>query len=690
MKSTSVMSWPGRVFTAETVVGASFLGVVALLIIPVPSIALDLLLALSIGIAAVVFLTALFSERPTDFSIFPTLLLISTLLRLSLNIASTRLILNSGHEGPEAAGRVIFAFSNFVVGGNLAVGVIVFLALVIINFVVITKGAGRIAEVAARFTLDALPGKQMAIDAELAAGTIDEPEARKRRREVEQQADFYGAMDGANKFIRGDAIAGLIITAINLIGGLFIGIFQHKLNIADAAAGYSTLTIGDGLVSQMPALVVSTAAGLAISRASGRNEFGRQVIDQMLGMRTVLGLTAGFLFFIGMLPGLPIFPFAVLAGALLYSAYRQGKVKEAKEEVVAAEAAAPVVKTDEEEIAESLRVEPVTLEVGFGLIPMIDASKGGDVPNRVKGLRRRLAQTLGIKVPPVRVADSLQLDQHEYVVKLSGCEVARGTVVPGRLMAMNAAGKLELDDAIEGTDPVFGTPALWILPGAKRRAEARGAMVVEPSSILVTHLSNILQKNAADLLRRDDVHQLVDYVRERAPRLVEELLPTQITYAELSAVLRHLLREGVSIRDLRTILETISANVSRTKRPEDLAELCRVSLGRQIASQVAGRDGVIRALLLDRQLDDELSRSVGPTGELLPRVGLRQQIVQSLTECLQSSLEHDLVCVLVSPNLRRSFAEMVHSMLPDVPVLTAFEIQSAGRDLHIVGTVTVD
>ncbi|MEL6188664.1 MAG: flagellar biosynthesis protein FlhA [Myxococcota bacterium] len=403
MNAEALRALPGRILTSETLVGVAFLGVVSLLIVPVPGSALDVLLAVSIGIAAIVFLTALFSERPTDFSVFPTLLLISTLLRLSLNIASTRLILLEGHEGPDAAGRVIQAFAEFVVGGNLGVGIIIFLALVLINFVVITKGAGRIAEVAARFTLDAMPGRQMAIDAELNAGAINEEQARERRAEIESQANFYGAMDGASKFVRGDAIAGLIITGVNLVGGIAIGMLQQSLTFSAALDKYPVLTVGDGLVSQMPALVVSTSAGLAISRASGRSEFGSQVVEQMLGMRNVLLIAAGFLTFIGLLPGLPFFPFALLAAILVFLVYRQSREEVAAQE---AESQAPA-DSSEPSMADVLRVDTLTLEVGYGLLPLVDASRGGDIPERVKKLRRQLAQELGIVIPPVRVVDNL-------------------------------------------------------------------------------------------------------------------------------------------------------------------------------------------------------------------------------------------------------------------------------------------
>ncbi len=690
MRAAVMKGLPARAFTAETIVGSAFLGIVALLIIPVPSFLLDLLLAVSIAISAVVFLTSLFSERPTDFSIFPTLLLVSTLLRLSLNIASTRLILSSGHQGASAAGQVIQAFSSFVVGGDLAVGVIVFLALVVINFVVITKGAGRIAEVSARFTLDAMAGKQMAIDNELSAGAIDEVEAKKRRAAVQQESDFYATMDGANKFIRGDAIAGLIITAINLVGGLFIGVINHQLPIMDAASKYSTLTIGDGLVSQMPALVVSTAAGIAMSRASAKTEFGRELVRQMLGMRAVLGVSAAFMLLIGFLPGLPLFPFAVLAGGLIFAAFRQDEIAAKPEEAEKVEEAPPPEKTEREEQAEALRVEAIKVDVGFGLIPMADATRNGPLPEKIKNLRRHLSQTLGVIVPKVRIADNMNLDQHEYAISLSGSEVARGKLMPGRLFAMDMSGTLKIDDAIEARDPVFGTPALWIQPGAKRRAEAMGAMVVEPESVVTTHLSEVLRQNADTLLGRDNVQELVDFVRDGAPRLVGDLLPERFSYAELSSVLRLLLKDSVSIRDLKTILETINLNVTRTKRPEDLAEACRIALGRQIAAQVANRDGAVRALMLDRALEDELSHSIGPGGDLIPRVGLDAALGKALAEQVRKLDMRDVPCLVVTASpLRRPLANLFQRRFM-VPVVSMAELAKSGRDVRIVGTVSVD
>ena len=463
---TSIQSRLRSVFSQEVVVGSLFLGIVMLLMVPMAPWALDLLLVFSIALSTVVFLTALFTERPTDFSIFPTILLIATLLRLALNVASTRLILLHGHEGVESAGEVIFAFGTFVVGGNVGVGIIVFLILVIINFVVITKGSGRIAEVSARFTLDAMPGKQMAIDAELNSGSISDEQARERRAELDRQTDFYGSMDGSSKFVRGDAIAGLIITGINLVGGLAIGMAQQGMSFSDAIATYSLLTVGDGLVSQMPALVVSTAAGIVISRSTGKSEFGAELVGQLLGATRVLGVTAGFLLFVGLLPGLPATPFVTLAVVFGFAAVQQSKAKKLEEtdepDVLAPPAEAP--------ISDALRVEALTLEVGYGLLSLVDSSRGGDIPERIKKLRRQLAEEIGVIMPRVRVVDNLHLPQGVYSLKIFGTEVARGEAYADRLMAIDAAGIQSFPEGIKVKEPVFDLDAFWIAPEDRNKA----------------------------------------------------------------------------------------------------------------------------------------------------------------------------------------------------------------------------
>ena len=683
MNVDSLRNLPGRVLTAETVVGVAFLGVVSLLIVPVPGAALDVLLAISIGIAAIVFLTALFSERPTDFSVFPTLLLISTLLRLSLNIASTRLILLNGHEGPDAAGKVIQAFAQFVVGGNLGVGIIIFLALVLINFVVITKGAGRIAEVAARFTLDAMPGRQMAIDAELNAGIINETQARERRSEIEGQANFYGAMDGASKFVRGDAIAGLIITGVNLVGGILVGMFQQHLTFAGALDRYPVLTIGDGLVSQMPALVVSTSAGLAISRASGRSEFGTQVIDQMLGMKNVLLIAASFLTFIGLLPGLPFIPFALLAALLVFLVFRRD---EAKDNVGEEEAEAPTV--EEPSLAEILRVDTLTLEVGYGLLPLVDASRGGDIPERVKKLRRQLAQELGVIIPPVRVVDNLQLKPGGYGIKFYGVDVAQGEVIADRHMAIDSAGVQLFPGGIETKEPVFGLKAFWIRGEDRQTAEARGLTVVDPSTVLTTHLAEVLRRNADQLLGRDQVDELVGYLKAEYPKLINELIPDQISLGDLVGVLQALLADRVSIRNLRTILEAVASEAPNGKDIRRLAEAARASLWREISQGVADDSGCVHAILLDRDLEFSLRSSLAPGGLLAPDPDTYQILVERVAELVRSASEdRHTPCVLVADDLRRPLRDLLGSQLPDVSVIAIRELNRQA-ELRVVGTVS--
>ncbi|HJL41567.1 MAG TPA: flagellar biosynthesis protein FlhA [Myxococcales bacterium LLY-WYZ-16_1] len=674
-----------RVMSPEIVVGAAFLGVVVLLMVPVPPPALDLLLALSIALSAMVFLTALFSERPTDFSIFPTLLLVSTLLRLSLNIASTRLILLRGHEGPDAAGQIILSFSQFVVGGNLGVGIIVFLTLVVINFVVITKGAGRIAEVAARFTLDAMPGKQMAIDAELNAGAINDSQARERRSEIETQANFYGAMDGASKFVRGDAVAGLIITGINLIGGLAIGMSQQSLTFNEALSSYSILTVGDGLVSQMPALVISTAAGLAISRASGRSEFGRQVAEQMLGTRNVLFVAAGFLTLLGLLPGLPMFPFLVMAGAMVFAATR--KRPEPAEAEESSEEDEP--EDEEAQLVEALRVDPLTLEVGYGLLNLVDAGRGGDLPDRVKKLRKQLAQELGLIVPPVRVVDNLQLESGKYAIKLHGTAIGQGELMPDRHLAIDSVGSQEVPGGIATKEPVFGLDAFWVPESERATAESMGLTVVDPATVLSTHLAEALRSHAHQLLGRDQVHELLGFVRQEAPKLVEELVPEKLSLGDLVEVLQLILRERVSIRNLRVILESVANAVGKTKDLRQLAEVARAAIGRQICASLADDSG-LSVIVLDRNLELHLRNCLGPEGDLAPEPSVYQQLLGQTADIVKRATEGSQTPVLLVANeLRRPLRELTEPHLPDVPVLALRELDRQ-VELRIVGTVSAD
>ena len=672
----------------EMLVGVAMLGIVAMLVVPLPATVLDLMLAISIAISAVVFLTALFSERPTDFSIFPTLLLASTLLRLSLNIASTRLILREGQNGPDAAGQIIEAFSDFVVGGDAAVGTVIFLALVIINFVVITKGSGRIAEVSARFNLDAMPGKQMSIDAELNSGSIDDTEARRRREELYQQADFYGAMDGSSKFIRGDAVAGLIITAINLVGGLAIGMVQHSLSFSSALGLYPRLTIGDGLVSQMPALVVSTAAGIAITRASGRAKFGDEVVRQMLGSRTVLYVASGFLVCVGLLPGLPALPFLGLAGALLFAAWRQQRAEKAQAE---ASAEAPADSMPEEApLSQALQIDDVCVMVGFALVPLVESSLG----SKVKSVRQKLARELGVITPTVKLRDELLLQPNEYAISIQGVDVGKGVVYPNRLLAFAGAGDdagADLADAIETKEPMFGLKAWWIPAQMRSKAEAREMVVVEPETVIATHLSQIIRDNAAQLLGRDQLQELLDMNREKAPRLVEQVGSGELTHGLVLAVLRSLLREKVSIRNLKLILETLSQNVAKGANVGDLTDGVRRALKRQISADLVEDDGAIHAVTLNDALTSALARSISPSGQLTPDPELLPAMMRSIERvCGDADVRRQQPAVLLLPDqLRRPLLELLGGQLPDVRFV-GFQEYDSQFELQIIGTISAE
>ena len=676
-----------KAMSTEVFVGIAMLGIVAMLVVPLPAVVLDFMLAVSIAVAAVVFLTAVYSERPTDFSIFPTLLLSSTLLRLSLNIASTRLILGEGQNGADSAGQIIQAFSAFVVGGNTAVGTVVFLALVVINFVVITKGSGRIAEVSARFNLDAMPGKQMSIDAELNSGSIDETEARRRREDLYQQADFYGAMDGSSKFIRGDAVAGLVITGINLVGGFAIGILQHGLSMSAAANTYPQLTIGDGLVSQIPALVVSTAAGIAITRASGRARFGDEVVRQMLGIRNVLYIAAGFLILIGLLPGLPLFPFTVLAGGLLLIDWRRRADEKARAKIDGA-IEAQDRPAEEAPLSQALHIDDVCVMVGFALVPLVESSLG----SKVKSVRQKLARELGVITPTVKLRDELLLQPNEYAISIQGIEVGRGDVYPNRLLAFAATGESDdpgLPDAIETREPMFGLKAWWIRPEVRARAEGRDMVVVEPETVIATHLSQVVRDNAAQLLGRDQLQELLDMTREKAPRVVEQVGTGELTHGIVLAVLKGLLREKVSIRNLKSILETLAQAVAKGVAVAELVERARAALRRQISSDLCDEDGAVHAVTLDEQLTGTLARSMSPTGQLTPDPAVLPKMLESIERvCGDASARRQQPAVILVPDqLRRPLFELLGGQLSDVRFI-AFQEYDPQFELRIVGTIS--
>jgi flagellar biosynthesis protein FlhA len=673
----------------ETLVAIAVLGVLAIMVVPVPASVLDVLLAFSVGLSLLMLLVALGLKRALDFSIFPSLLLIVTLFRLSLNVATTRLILLHGSEGPEAAGHLIATFGRFAVGGSLVVGSVIFLILLVVNFGVITKGAGRVSEVAARFTLDAMPGKQMAIDADLAAGVIDDRKAQARRKDLERESEFYGAMDGASKFVRGDAVAGLAITGINIVGGLAAGLLRDKLTLAQAVETYTLLTVGDGLVSQIPALLVSTAAGMIVTRSAG-TELGAQINAEILGNPRTLQTAAVVLAALGLLPGMPLLAFGGISAGLLAISRRLAAAEKA------ARGGPPKPKEEDapppgsERIQDLLAVEALELEVGYALVPLIDVTKGAELPGRVTALRKQLATDLGIVLPAIHLRDNLRLEPGAYRVLLRGHEVGRGTAHADRVMALDPSGQPPRVEGLAGRDPAFGLPAVWIATADRPRAEAMGLTLVDPSSVVTTHLSELLRRNAHELLGRQEAQELLGVVSREAPKLVEDAVPGSVTLGELVRVLRGLLREGVSVRDLRSILEAVADAAPRSKETGWLVEQARRRLCRQITARVAGEDGAVRALTLDRATEDLLRASLGASdGEpaLAPDLESARRFVASLeAQAQRLTAQNQPVVVLAPPDLRRPLFDFASRFVPDLCVVSARELVP-GTTLHPAGAL---
>ncbi len=666
----------------------AILGVLAVMLIPLPPWLLDLLLTFNLTFSILVLLVSLFILRPLEFSVFPSLLLIATLFRLSLNVASTRLILLHGDEGPTAAGRVIGAFGHFVVGGSYVVGAVVFLILVVVQFVVITKGAGRIAEVAARFILDAMPGKQMSIDADLNAGLIDEAEARARRREIAQEADFYGAMDGASKFIRGDAVAGILITLINIVGGLIIGIVQQGLEPMEALQTYTLLTIGDGLVTQIPALVISTAAGIVVTRAASDSDFGRAFAGQLLSSPRAMAITAALLLLLGLIPGLPHLPFFLLAtvtGSVALSGYKAHPVSLGKEREEAA-AARP------ERVEQVLPVDPLELEVGYGLIPLVDEKQGGDLLERIRRIRRQFAADLGFVVPPVRIRDNLRLPAEGYAIKVRGVEVGSGVIRMGHFLAMDpgtASGPVE---GMETREPAFGLPARWIPADQKERAQVLGWTVVDPPSVIATHLSEVIRQHARELLSRQAVQTLLDTLKTTHPAVVEGVVPNLLPLGTVHRVLQNLLSEGVSIRDLPTILEALADAASITKDPGLLTEQVRQALGKAICRTHLPPDGVLKVLTFSPRTETLILEALGSREEGVPfalEPRLAQRLIQAIAQVLERlKPQGTLPVLLCSPSIRRHVRSLLEQSLPHLPVLSYAEI-APQVSIRSVGMVEV-
>jgi flagellar biosynthesis protein FlhA len=649
--------------------------VIALLVVPLPAFLLDLFLATSIGLSLVVLLVALYTTDPLEFSVFPAMLLLLTLFRLALNVSSTRLILSEGE-----AGKVIEAFGQFVIGGNYAVGLVLFVILVAINFIVITKGAGRVAEVAARFTLDAMPGKQMSVDADLSAGLIDESEARRRRQEIAQLAEFYGAMDGASKFVKGDAIAGLLITAINIVGGIFIGVVQRGLPITRALADYTILTVGDGLVSQIPALIISTAAGIVVTHASGGMRMGSALTSQLGAHPRAMWISAGVLGSFALVPGLPSLPFLTLGAvtAVLARVATDGEKKRLESaEEAAAEAHAPV--EEESPMRDLLQIDPIELEVGYALIPLVDESQGGDLLERISMLRKQAALELGILVPPIRIRDDIRLPANEYVVKLRGAEISRAEVMPRFLLALDTGGVVRPVEGIETVDPSFGMPARWISAGRRMEAESFGYVVVESSTVVATHLMEMLKSNAGEMLGRQDVQEMVDTLKKSHPALVEEVVPAKVSLGTLHRVLQRLLRERIPIRDLVTILEALGDAAEQVKDPEALTEHVRRALANVIARLYMDSSGGVRALTIGPRLEAALMQLFSPrpgqTGAMLLNPDSLAGLLGELNQLAGTHVhEGKPIPLITPPALRVGVRRLIEPVLPSLPIISLAEL----------------
>lgn len=645
--------------------------VVVMMVLPLPPAILDLLLAINISLSLLLILLTMNVVEPLEISAFPSIILIMTLFRVALNISSTRLILLTGNPG-----KIITAFGQFVVGGNYIVGFVIFLILVIVQFMVITRGSERVAEVAARFTLDAMPGKQMSIDADLNSGLITESEARARRRAVEREADFYGSMDGASKFVKGDAIASIIITLINLIGGFAVGVGQKGLDLSQALTRYTLLSVGDGLVSQIPALLISTATGIIITRAASENNLGHELAHQMLSSKKVLFTASGIIGVFGLVPGLPTVPFLAIAGLCATLAYYTGPApvsteeqELAEEQAVAEEARSP------EKLVSLLQVDPIELEIGYGLIPLVDSAQGGDMLDRISMIRRQCALELGLIVPVIRIRDNLQLAPGAYVVKIKGIQVAKGELMTNHYLAMDAGGVTEEVEGIPTTEPAFGLDALWVSAAVREHAEYAGYTVVDAPTVLATHLTEIIRSHAPDLLGRQETKTLVDSLRENYSAVIDELIPNLMSLGEVQKVLQNLLREGVPIRNLVTILETLADTAPLTKDPDYLTEYVREALGRQITMLYLEQD-VLHVLTLSPEWEDAISSAVEYT-EHGATISLDPRLLQSLYVRLGQALEeHPLPhpVVLVAPQIRAALKHLTQRAIPKLVVLSYNEV----------------
>lgn len=660
------------------VIPVAVMGILLMMILPVPRMLLDVLISLNITMSIIILLVSMYILQPVNFSVFPSLLLIITLFRLALNVASTRLILLHGSEGEDAAGKVIQAFGQFVVGGNYMVGIVVFLVLIGIQYIVINHGAVRISEVTARFTLDAMPGKQMSIDADLNAGLIDEKEARLRREQISREAEFYGAMDGAIRFTSRDAVASALILTINIVGGLLIGVFQFDMPLVEAAKRFTILTIGDGLVTAIPSLLISVAGGIITTRAAAESNLGEDVVGQLFKNPIPVAIASGFLFFFGLIPGMPGFPFFMLSAVTGFLAFRTKQSRESEQLIISREMAEKAeAEKPKERIERLLKVDPLGLEVGYALIRYIDANQGGDFLNRIKSIRRQIALDLGVVVPPIHITDNLQLEPRAYSILLKGVEVARGELLPEHCLAINPGTAHEDIGGTATLEPAFGLEARWIKPADRERAQLAGFTVVDPTTVLATHLSEIIKSHAHELLGRQETKSLLDTVSETHPKVVEELVPKVLSLGEVQKVLQNLLKERVSVRDAVSIFETLADYASMTKNTNILTEYCRQALGRSICKQYQNEQSDLIVFTISPEIEKSIADAIVHTEQgsylaLEPR--LAKDIMQRIRRTADGAAGNKSPILLCSANVRMYVRQLIERYLPGATILSHNEI----------------
>ena len=674
--SLSMQNILGRLNATQMAAPVLILMILSMMVLPLPAFVLDLFFTFNIAIAVLVLLVAVNTQKTLEFSVFPTVLLVTTLMRLSLNVASTRVVLLEGHTGPDSAGKVIEAFGQFLVGGNFAVGIVVFMILVVINFTVITKGAGRVAEVAARFTLDAMPGKQMAIDADLNAGLIGEEDARKRRLDISREAEFFGSMDGASKFVRGDAVAGIVITLLNVVGGLIVGVLQHDMALAQAAKNYTLLAIGDGLVAQIPGLIISIAAGMVVTRVSDDRDVGQQVMGQMFRNGRALGIAAAIVALLGIIPGMPNLVFLLIASSMGWLAWKMLQTEKQIVETPVKVAPAPVHEAMEASWSDVAPLDVLGLEVGYRLIPLVDKSQDGELLRRIRGIRKKFAQEVGFLVSPVHIRDNLELKPNAYRILLKGVEVGLGEAYTGQFLAINPG---RVAGTLNGTatkDPAFGLPAIWIDATQRDQAQAYGYTVVDASTVVATHLNHLILTHAAELLGRQEVQQLLEHLAKEMPKLVEDLVPKVLPLGILQKVLQSLLDEGVHIRDMRTIIETVADHATRTQNADEIATQVRNALGRAIVQQLFPGSSEMQVMSLDPALERLLSQAIGGGSDNTSfEPGLADTLVRETAAAAKRQEDLGLPAVLLVPaSLRLLLSRFLRRTVPQLKVLAHNEV----------------